>query len=389
MFKFFKNKISKAVEKFSKSIDKEAKTEEIPEQIPETLQQKDSKARETQKDKSKETNVTIHKEKIEDKEKIKKEEIKKTSVEETKEKIKETKTEEKAVEKEGFFSRIKRKITTKVLNEKKFEELFFELELALLENNVAYEVIDKIKSDLKENLVNKPVPRDKIAETIINALKQSISEVLSIETTDLLKLVNTKKPFVIMFVGVNGAGKTTTIAKIANLLKKHNKSVVLAASDTFRAAALEQLEEHAKNLNIKMIKHDYGSDAAAVAYDAIQYAKSRNIDVVLIDTAGRLHSNINLMDELKKIERVAKPDYTIFVGESITGNDCVEQAKKFSEFIKIDGIILSKADVDEKGGAALSISYITHKPILYLGTGQSYDDLEMFNKERIISSIGL
>jgi fused signal recognition particle receptor len=197
------------------------------------------------------------------------------------------------------------------------------------------------------------------------------------------------KPYIISFIGVNGSGKTTSMAKLAYLLQKNNLSVVFAASDTFRAAAIQQLQEHADKLGVKMIRHDYESDPAAVAFDAIQHAKSKGIDVVLIDTAGRLHVNDNLMNELKKLIRVNKPDLKIFVGESITGNDCVEQAKLFNEVVGIDAIILAKADVDEKGGAAVSVSYVTKKPIIYLGTGQKYDDLQEFKPEIIIKNIGL
>ena len=188
---------------------------------------------------------------------------------------------------------------------------------------------------------------------------------------------------------INGSGKTTTIAKIAKLLQENRLKVVIAASDTFRAAAIHQLQEHADRLGVKLIKHDYGSDPAAVAFDAIKYAEAHGIDVVLIDTAGRLHSNVNLMAEMEKVARVAKPDLKIFVGESITGNDCVEQARSFNNAIGIDGIILAKADVDEKGGAAISVSYVTKKPILYLGTGQEYDDLEPFSAEAVVDSLGL
>ena len=193
----------------------------------------------------------------------------------------------------------------------------------------------------------------------------------------------------IAFVGINGSGKTTTIAKVAQLLKKSGLSVVLAAADTFRAAAIDQLQVHADALGCKLIRHDYGADPAAVAFDAIEHAKAKNKDVVLVDTAGRLHSNTNLVDEMKKIIRVAKPHLKIFVGESITGNDCVEQARTFDEAIGIDGIILSKADIDDKGGAALSISYVTKKPILYLGVGQSYDDLQAFDKNKFLAQVGV
>ena len=245
---------------------------------------------------------------------------------------------------------------------------------------------------MKKELVGKKLHRGKILNSVSETLKNSINSVLSIESFDIIKSIKENKskgktPFVILFLGVNGSGKTTTIAKIAHMLKKEGISSVIAASDTFRAAAINQLEEHAKKLGIKVIKHDYGADAAAVAYDTIEYAKAHSIDVVLIDTAGRLHSNKNLMEELKKIVRVTKPDLKIFVGESITGNDCVEQAKTFNNEIGIDAIILTKADVDEKGGAALSITYVTKKPIIYLGTGQNYDDLIRFNPEQTTASI--
>jgi fused signal recognition particle receptor len=176
---------------------------------------------------------------------------------------------------------------------------------------------------------------------------------------------------------------------MAQLFKKNNLIPVIAAADTFRAAAIQQIEEHAIKLNVKLIKHDYGSDPAAVAFDAISYAKAKCVDIVMIDTAGRLHSNTNLMQEMSKIVRVAKPDLKLFIGESITGNDCVEQARQFNETIGIDGIILSKADIDDKGGAAISVSYITGKPILYIGTGQNYDDIEEFKPEMVTRSLGL
>jgi fused signal recognition particle receptor len=290
----------------------------------------------------------------------------------------------------GFFGRIKSAFTTKKISEEKFNELFWDLELALLENNTAVEVIEKIKEDLKKSIVEKTLPKGKIDEIIVSSLKYSIED-LFFPNFDLIDLVKNseKRPFVICFLGINGSGKTTSIAKVADLLMKNNLSVVLAAADTFRAAAIDQLALHAEKLGVKLIKQDYGSDPAAVAFDAVKHAESVKKDVVLIDTAGRIHSNSNLMDELFKIIRVAKPDLKIFVGESITGNDCTEQAKKFNEAVGIDGIILSKADVDEKGGAAISVSFVTKKPILYLGTGQEYSDLEFFRKEKIIESIGL
>jgi fused signal recognition particle receptor len=299
--------------------------------------------------------------------------------------------EEEYEEKKGFFRRIKETFTTVKLSEEKFEKLFWELELVLMENNVAVEVIDKIKSDLKADLTTGKVSRKGVEELILDSLRDSVKGLFIDNDFNIIDEIKKKasKPYIISFIGVNGSGKTTTMAKIARLLQKNNLSVVFAASDTFRAAAIQQLQEHADKLGVKMIRHDYESDPAAVAFDAIQHAKSKGIDVVLIDTAGRLHVNDNLMNELKKLIRVNKPDLKIFVGESITGNDCVEQAKLFNEVVGIDAIILAKADVDEKGGAAVSVSYVTKKPIIYLGTGQKYDDLQEFKPEIIIKNIGL
>ncbi len=292
-------------------------------------------------------------------------------------------------EKKSLFRKIKEKIVTTTISGKKFEKIFWDLELAMLENNVALEVVEKIKEDLREKLVDNPIRREEVSSIIVNTLKKSIEGILSVKALDLESLSEKKKPFVICFVGVNGSGKTTTIAKVAKWFQGRHMTPVIAAGDTFRAAAIQQIEEHADKLGVKLIKHDYGSDAAAVAFDAIKHAESKNRDVVLIDTAGRLHSNKDLIDELKKVVKVAKPHLTIFVGESITGNDCIEQAKEFNDHIGIDGIILAKADVDEKGGAALSVSDVTKKPILFLGTGQRYNDLEKFSANKIIGSLGL
>lgn len=318
--------------------------------------------------------------------KVEKEEVKITEKKkvEVKEKSAEFQEEEKS-----FFKRIKQTITTKIISEEKFNDLFWDLELALLENNVSVAVIEKIKDDLKRKLVDRPLPRD-IQGTIQETLKNTLTEILSFDQPDLLKKIKQKdSPYVIAFFGINGAGKTTSIAKLAHYLQKNGLSVVLAAGDTFRAAAIQQLQEHADKLKLKMIQHGYGADAAAVAFDAVKYAEKNKFAVVMVDTAGRLHSNTNLMVELAKIIRVAKPDLKLFVGESITGNDCIEQAQKFDELVKIDGVILTKADVDEKGGAQLSISYTIKKPILFLGVGQEYKDLEVFDKEVILRRLGL
>lgn len=313
------------------------------------------------------------------------------TVQEVKQEVAEVKkVEEKKSEAKGIFQKVKESITTRALSGEKFEELFWDMELALLENNVSIEVIEKIKIDLKKELVNKPLPWD-LAGKIMETLQKTLLEIVSLEKIDVLAAVDAKKgkPYVIAFFGINGAGKTTSIAKLTRYFQNHGKTVVLAACDTFRAAAIQQLEEHANILGVKMIKHDYGSDAAAVAFDAVKYAEKNGVDIVLIDTAGRLHSNTNLMAELEKIIRVTKPDLKLFVGESITGNDCIEQARQFRALVHLDGVILTKADVDEKGGAPLSIAYTIKKPILFLGVGQKYEDLEEFKPEEIVKRVGL
>lgn len=325
--------------------------------------------------------------KKEHKEEAKEHEKKEPVKRQEKKEVKEEKTEEK--EESSFFGLLKDTIFKTSISEEKFEELFWELEVALLENNVAVEVIDLIKANLKKELVEKKILRGHINEIILKSLKDSVEQTFDVGQIDLVEKIRQKKPYIIVFVGINGSGKTTTIAKMIQKLKDNQLSCVVAAGDTFRAAAIQQLEEHTQRLNVKLIKHDYGADPAAVGFDAIKYAQAHNIDCVLIDTAGRLHSNVNLMDEMKKIIRVTKPDFKIFIGEAITGNDCVDQARKFDEAVGIDGIILAKADVDEKGGAALSVSYVTKKPILYLGTGQEYKNLEAFDKEKIMAQIGL
>ncbi len=297
-------------------------------------------------------------------------------------------TEKQAQPKKSFFGKIKEAFTTKTISSEKFDGLFWELELVLLESNVSVEVIEKIKAGLREELVDKPLPRN-VEKKIQDTLKETLAGILTQEAPDLLRSISQKKPYIIAFFGINGTGKTTSIAKLAAYFQKNKHSVIVAACDTFRAAAIQQLGEHAERLGIKMIAHQYGSDAAAVAFDAVKYAEKNKIDVVLIDTAGRLHSNTNLMAELEKIIRVAKPDLKIFVGESITGNDCIEQAKRFNDLVDLDGVILTKADIDEKGGAPLSIAYTIKKPILFLGVGQKYEDLEVFEKEKILERLGL
>ena len=308
--------------------------------------------------------------------------------EEEEEKQEDKKPKEDKEESGGMFAFI----TKKTIKEDDISEILDELFMSLLEGDVAYEVADRIVESVKEDLIGKKIQRRGDMELFTtNALKNAITEIIDNGSFDLLGEIEKSKqngePYKIMFVGINGTGKTTTIAKMATYLEKHGYSSVFGASDTFRAGAIEQLEHHAKNLNLKIIKHERNSDPAAVAYDAVEHARATGKDVVLIDTSGRMQTNANLMDEMKKIKRVSKPDFVMYVGDALMGNDATEQATKFNEVIDIDGIILTKADADAKGGAALSIGHVIHKPILFIGTGQSYDDLMEFKPEWMINLI--
>ncbi len=280
----------------------------------------------------------------------------------------------------------------KELKEKDIDEVLFELEIALLESDVATEVIDMIKSDLKKQLIGTTVQKEEINEFIKQSLRQSISSMFdATPKIDVLSNIKNKKekgePYVISFMGINGTGKTTTIAKFANLLRENKLSAVIAAADTYRAGAIEQISEHAKRLNIKVIAQNYGSDPAAVSRDAVLYAKSHKVDCVLIDTAGRMQTSKNLMDQIYKINKVVNPDLKLFVGDSLAGNDTVSQAREFHNYAKFDGAILTKSDADARGGAAISIVKITSTPILYLGVGQEYKDLKPFDKDAFLESL--
>ena len=294
----------------------------------------------------------------------------------------------------GILEKISTKIKTVKISEKEFDIYSEELEMLLLENNVALEVAEKMIEELKKRITGKDLLKKEIEDEIKDSFKEIINEIL-VEPFDLFEKIKekssdqSKEPYVVLFCGINGTGKTTTVAKVAEALKKKGVSCVLAAADTFRAASIEQLKKHGDKLDVKVIAQEYGSDPAAVGFDAIQYAKKNLIDCVLIDTAGRMHTSKNLLKEIEKIARVCKPDLKIYVGESLTGNDAIEQVKNFNWEIGIDGIILTKADIDEKGGTALSVGFVTKKPILYLGTGQEYDKIEPFDKGKFIRMLGL
>lgn len=277
----------------------------------------------------------------------------------------------------------------KRIKEDPLDEILDELEIILLEADVAYPVVEKIKAGVRENLVGKKYDRSyTLDEVVEHAVKDAVRDVLKINEFDFdAWLEKQEKPAVIMFVGINGTGKTTAIAKIANRIMKKGDTVVLAACDTFRAGAIEQLTFHADKLGCKIVKQEHDADPSAVAFDAIEHARSKRKDVVLIDTAGRMQTNSNLIEEMKKIVRVAKPDLKVFVGDSLAGNDAVEQAKVFDQAIGLDAIILTKIDTDAKGGAALSIAHTINKPIAFVCNGQGYDDIVKFDTTWMIDRL--
>lgn len=288
----------------------------------------------------------------------------------------------------GMFSFI----TAKTISEKHLEDILWELEMGLLEGDVAMEVSSAVVDSVKDDLVGRKIKRSNdITEYTYNALRNAVAEIIDIPGKSMTEMIEAKKaqgePLVVMFVGINGTGKTTTIGKLANYYLKKGYTPVIAAADTFRAGAIEQVNYHADKVGVKLIKHQKGSDPAAVAFDAVEHAKAQGKELVLIDTAGRMQTNTNLMDEMKKIKRVAKPDLVVFVGDALTGNDATQQASKFNEAIDLDGVILTKADADSKGGASLSIGYVIKKPILFLGMGQGYDDIKEYDADWMLNQL--
>lgn len=291
------------------------------------------------------------------------------------------------------FSKLYDSIAKTELKGKDLERVLEEFQLELIESDVAVTVADFVCSELREKLKDIQFarfsdPKAKVKEALGEVLLSVLNKAGHL---DVFELVEKKKaagePLIVVFVGINGTGKTTSIAKLAHVLQKRGRTVILASSDTYRSGAIEQLEEHSRRIGVKMIKHQYGADPAAVAFDAVNYAKAHGINAVLIDTAGRMGTNTNLLEEMKKIVRVTRPDLTILVVDALTGNDAIEQGKVFSHAVKIDGIILAKLDADLKGGGAVSLSYVMGAPVTLVGTGQGYDDLEPFYPESIVKNM--
>ncbi|WP_246984852.1 signal recognition particle-docking protein FtsY [Halorientalis marina] len=290
----------------------------------------------------------------------------------------------------GLLGRAKLAATGKtVIEEEDLETPLDELELALLSSDVEMNVAQEILRGIRENLIGETRAQVKQTGHVVeDALHDALVDVISVGQFDFdERIAEADKPVTMVFTGVNGVGKTTTIAKLSRYLEERGYSTVLANGDTYRAGANEQLQKHADNLDRKLISHEQGSDPAAVIYDAVEYAEANDVDVVLGDTAGRLHTSNDLMDQLEKIDRVIEPDMTIFVDEAVAGQDAVNRAREFDDAAAIDGAVLTKADADPQGGAAISIAHVTGKPILFLGTGQDYDDLVRFDPEVIVDRL--
>jgi len=283
---------------------------------------------------------------------------------------------------EGFLGRR--------LTEATIDEVLDDLEVALLESDVALPVVERLRRDLRKELAGRKLRMGVEAEEAIRrCLERSTRAMLARPPLDLPAIIrsHSPKPYVILFVGVNGTGKTTTVAKFAGWLRAHGLSSVIAAGDTFRAGAIEQLLVHGERLGIRVVRQQEGSDPAAVAFDAVEHARAKKVDVVLVDTAGRQHTNENLIDEARKIRRVVSPSLTLFVGDALSGNDVLEQARLFDKALSIDGLVLTKLDADTKGGAALSATYVTKKAILFVGVGQGYGDLRPFDPDWMVGRL--
>ncbi|MCJ7817150.1 MAG: signal recognition particle-docking protein FtsY [Candidatus Aenigmarchaeota archaeon] len=408
MFDFLKKKLKDSVEKLTKKTEggeasfktegkaeQEEPKEEAPQEMPKEVLKHEPKPK-------------MEKEapRIEKPHKLERRRLLTPSVEQAPEKLRvkepapEPEPAEPAIEKEvekpeqekrGFFGRFREKVTTRALSDSDIEEFFQETENDMLEANVALEVVDFMKKSLKQRLAEKQAKRFGAKDLVKEAFEDSLYEVVNQGDVNLESVIKKARsegrPACLIFLGFNGSGKTTSIAKLAHYLKEKGHIPVIAAADTFRAASIEQLEVHGEKLGVKVIKHQYGADSAAVVFDAVKFAKTKGCDIVLADTAGRSHADKNLMDELSKVVRVNKPDLRVLVVDSLTGNDAVEQAKTFQKAAGVDAIVLTKIDVNKKGGAILSVCYAIKKPILFLGSGQDYKSIEMFEPRRFVKEL--
>ncbi|MDD5337561.1 MAG: signal recognition particle-docking protein FtsY [Candidatus ainarchaeum sp.] len=291
----------------------------------------------------------------------------------------------------GLADQVKSIFSNEVeLRERDVQDALSDFEIELLEADVAYGVAEQIKEELRKELVGRKMKRSNLQQQISEVFFKSIWDIMAENKGEPIEARLKRdgaRPITIMFTGPNGSGKTTTIAKIANMLKNQGYGVVIAAADTFRAAAIEQMEIHGQKLGIKVIKGKYGADPTSVAYDAVNHAKAHGLDVVLIDTAGRQETNQNLLNELKKMARIINPEIKLYVGESLAGNAVIEQVEAFNAELKLDGIVLTKLDCDAKGGTVISISKVTKVPVIYVTMGQGYEDIEVFDAEKMAKGI--
>lgn len=283
-----------------------------------------------------------------------------------------------------FSDNVKSTVAEKELDEGTLDPLLEQLRLKLLQNNVSLEAAEAIEEELRNQLLGESVRRGKAEEKVNEVVENVLLDLLDDSFDFDAELENAEEPPVVFMIGFNGSGKTTTAAKLGNYLKQKEEDVVLGAGDTFRAASIEQLEEHADNLDAEVVAHEYESDPAAVGYDTVEHAEKED-KVALVDTAGRSHSDRNLMDELNKMVNVNDPDVTFLVVDALAGNDVLEQAEAYEGMF--DAVIVTKMDVDESGGAIISISERSGKPVAFLGTGQGYEDLERFDKESFVEEI--
>ncbi|OQA55548.1 MAG: Signal recognition particle 54 kDa protein [Euryarchaeota archaeon ADurb.Bin294] len=275
-----------------------------------------------------------------------------------------------------------------IISEKDVNDILDELEMGLLESDVAFSVTEAILARIKADLSGSKRKIGTSVDSIVrNALSDALLGVLG-EGVDICAFIREhERPVKILFTGVNGTGKTTSIAKVTRFLQKNGFSVVLGAGDTFRAGAIEQIDVHGERLGVKVIQHQEGSDPTAVLFDTVEYARAHKIDVVLGDTAGRFHNRANLMNQLAKIRRVINPDLIVYVDEAVAGNDAVIRAEEFAKSVGMDAIMLTKVDMDPKGGAAISVAYAVGKPLLFIGTGQGYDDVMAFNPRLVVADL--
>ena len=289
-----------------------------------------------------------------------------------------------------FASKVKTFVIDRelIISENEIADALSELEIMLLESDVALPVTDAIIARIKKDLVGKHRRIGQSVDSlVVSTLRSALLGVLG-EGFDLITYIkNHERPVKILFTGVNGTGKTTTVAKVGDFLKKQGFTVVIGAGDTYRAGAIEQIEVHAERTGIKIIQHQQGADPSAVLFDAVQYAVSHKMDVILADTAGRFHTKANLMSQLEKIRRVMKPDLVVYVDEAIAGNDAVVRAAEFDRTVGADAVVLTKADMDSRGGAAISIAHTIGKPLMFLGTGQGYDDIVPFSPEAVVEEL--